>query len=111
MSQNTALPTTSIVIAGADAHGGELRLGKNFIFSMHAVWPAGLTGGLGVEVSNTIDGPYEAVTGSEQAISGSAGSFLWNYTSAGFAFARPYFDWTSGSGTIPVTSDAKGAPR
>lgn len=110
-TQNTLLPWTlgPIVVAGADAVGGEINLGRNWIFAIQAVWPGTITGNIGIAVSND-NVTYEPVPDSEQAVSG-AGSFMWNYTAAGFRFARPYFDWASGSGTIVVKADAKGAVR
>ena len=105
--QRTTLPWTldPLVVAGADATSEALSLGDRHIFAIHAIWPTGLVGGIGIEAS--IDGAvWEIITDSEQAVT-DAGSFMWNYTAAGFNYARPYFDWTSGSGTIVIKASDK----
>lgn len=95
-----------LVVAGASAYGSRFNLGDNTIFAIHAFWPAALVGTIGIAVS--IDGEnFENITESEQAVS-AAGSFLWNYNGAGFVYARLYFTWTSGSGTITVKGNDKG---
>lgn len=95
-----------ITVAGASAKGGRLYLGDNNFFSIRAKWPTGLVGTIGLEFS--IDGDeYEPDTDSEQAVT-DVGSFLWNFSGAGFLYARTYFTWTSGSGTITVKASEKG---
>lgn len=98
-----------MVITNADVEGEIITLGPYQGYAIQAVWPSGVVGTLTVLAS--VDGvAWSALPSSTQAVS-SANSYLWNVgatTLANYDFARLYFTYTSGAGTIVSTVNLKG---
>lgn len=110
MAQPLPVQLESIEVSSGNAFSGDLPMGRNHVFALQAEWPA--SGPVGTaKVQVTVSGRrWEDIPDSEVAVDGNEGGQIWNYERAGISRARVYFTRTSGSGTIVVTGDAKGAP-
>jgi hypothetical protein len=112
-----ALAATSMV---ADIPSNGLLLHQAFIYSYYAIWTGSPVGTIKVQVSNdnvvALPGStnpssnvvnwldYPSTT---QTVSG-AGSFVWNFSDAGYLWSRVYYTFTSGTGSLLINACVKG---
>jgi hypothetical protein len=76
------------------------------IAAIQANWSGSPVGSLELLISND-NIIYSVYTGSSTAVSG-AGNFLWNLLSCGFNWIQVQYTFTSGTGTLNVTTSYKG---
>lgn len=99
-----------IVTAGdmsATINGAAIDLDQIYGFSVQAIWSGTPTGTLGLQFSNDIAqggaAPTNWTADSTQALSGSAGSYMWNIWPANYRWVRLVYTKTSGTGTLNAT--------
>jgi hypothetical protein len=101
-------PFAALTIASADAFTPAWSLYQMYGYAMQAIWTSGINGIVKIQAS--IDGvTWSDITGTPQAIAGSAGDFIWNVPTAMYQFARLYYaNSSSSTGTITVNAESKG---
>lgn len=85
-----------------------INIEQMWFFSIQFVWTGSPVGLVGLQASN--DGVnFSPINGiSDQAVSGSAGNYLFNIADAGYAYIQAYYTQTSGTGTVTAVYNAKG---
>lgn len=80
---------------------------QGYIGAIQAVWTGTPTGTLQLLISND-NIIYSVYSGSQVALAGAAGDFLWNLVSCGFNYVKLQYVFGSSNGVLNATSSYKG---
>lgn len=101
---------TQLIAAGdmnGDITGTGYEVNEARTVSIQAVWSGSSPIGT-LHIQASCDGTnYTDVSGGSQAVSGNTGTLLFNLQDIGYAYLRAFYDNTSGTGTLTVTSNGK----
>lgn len=100
--------------AAVNVNGSPIPVGEYISFSLTANVNSTATGTVKLQGSNDYDsdenganvGNWVDITGSSSAIS-SGSDVMWNATTAGYAWVRPVYTFTSGTGNLTVMFTGK----
>lgn len=112
---------------GANFNSNGIYLNQTFVYSIQAIWTgASAAGTIQIEISNdnvppvlysSLGSPasnpsanvvnWTPYPATQQTVAG-AGSFMWNFSDAGYGWVRLNFAYSSGTGLLTVNAWTKG---
>lgn len=99
------------LLSGGDMSGNitsnAQQLNQMALSAIQAYWTGSPVGTLKLQISND-NANWTDYTGSSTSVSG-AGNFVWNLVYAGFPWVRVVYTFSSGTGSLSVTVNGKGA--